>query len=109
MVPSALVALDESDGTPSALLNDTADIQRLIANRHGVQRERLGWTSDMLAREQSLLLDEVKRVMHRCFGDAPGAPQFEEAIGIISRYLEQAGDTSRRALERAMRQASVAK
>jgi PAS domain S-box-containing protein len=104
-ISSALITLDEADGAPSALLHDCADIQRLIADRHGLQRARLGWTVEALQRECTILHDEVHRAMHRCFHDPASAPQFEEAMAVIKRYLEQALETSRRALQRATRQA----
>jgi PAS domain S-box-containing protein len=107
-IGAALVALDESEGSLSSLLHDTAAIQRFIADRHGLQRARLGWTSAAMDRESAILLEEVRRAMCRCFPDDKHAPQFDEAMGVICRYLEQAGDISRRALERAARQSKRA-
>jgi hypothetical protein len=104
-ISSALVALDESDGALSSLLHDSADIQRFVADRHGLQRARLGWTAEALARESAILREELLRAMKRCFSAPSQAAQFEEAMGVITRYLEQSAETSRRALERAARQA----
>ena len=103
-VASALITLDESRGAPSALLLDSADIQRFVADRHGLQRARLGWTTDALAREYTLLGAEIERSVRRCFTDPKCAQQVDEALGVIGRYLEQAAETSRRALERMMHQ-----
>jgi signal transduction histidine kinase len=103
-VAAALVALDESGGAPSTLLTDSADIQRFIADRHGQQRARLGWTVEALARESAILHDEVERGVCRCFQDPKYEVQREEALGVIRRYLEQAAETSRRALARAAHQ-----
>ncbi len=100
-ISAALVTLDETEGTPSSLLLDTADIQRFIADRHGLQRARLGWTPEALARECAILQDEVERTIRRCFSDRKHAPQRDEALGVIRRFLEQACETSRRALDRA--------
>ena len=44
------LALDESHGRPSPLLADGTEIQRLVAERHGAQRARLGWSRDDLSR-----------------------------------------------------------
>ena len=55
--------LDERGATRVPLLADSAAIQRLIAERHGAQRHRLGWTEDELRREHALLLAEVERVV----------------------------------------------
>jgi hypothetical protein len=99
-VASALITLDESRGAPSSLLLDSADIQRFIADRHGLQRARLGWTVDALVREAEILRLEVERSVRRCFSDPKFAPQVDEALGVIHRYVEQALETSRRALDR---------
>ena len=100
-IASALITLDESRGAPSSLLLDSADIQRFVADRHGLQRARLGWTVEALAREAEILDAEIERSVRRCFSDPKFAPQVDEALGVIRRYLEQGLETSRRALERA--------
>ena len=103
-VASALITLDESKGVPSTLLLDSADIQRFVADRHGLQRARLGWTPEALAREYDLLRAEIERSVRRCFSDPKCVPQVDEALGVIRRYLEQGAETSRRALERTLHQ-----
>jgi hypothetical protein len=100
-VASALITLDESRGAPSSLLLDSADIQRFIADRHGLQRARLGWTVEALVREMEILRVEIERSVRRCFSDPKFAPQVDEALGVIRRYIEQGLETSRRALDRA--------
>jgi signal transduction histidine kinase len=100
-IATALVTLEDSEGAPTMLLADTADLQRFIADRHGSQRARLGWSVEALARENVLLQEEVERTIRRCFSDPSCAAQAEEAIGVARRYLEQGAETSRRALERA--------
>jgi len=100
-IAAALVTLEDSEGAPTMLLADTADLQRFIADRHGTQRARLGWTIDALAREHAVLQEEVERSIRSCFSDPSCATQVEEAIGVTRRYLEQGAQTSRRALERA--------
>ena len=99
-IASALITLDESRGAPSSLLLDSADIQRFVADRHGLQRARLGWSAEALAREAEVLRAEVERSVRRCFSDPKFAPQVEEALGVMRRYLEQGAETSRRALDR---------
>ena len=106
-IASALIALDESGGAPSPLLRDTTDIQRLIADRHGLQRAALGWSADALACEAVVLHDEVSRAMRRCVSSGGDDPRFAEAMGVIERYLEQAAETTRRSHTRATRRASA--
>jgi hypothetical protein len=99
-VASALITLDDSRGAPSSLLLDSADIQRFVADRHGLQRARLGWSVEALVREHEVLRGEVERALRRCFSDPSCNGQVEEALGVTRRYLEQSLETSRRALER---------
>ena len=98
------VSLDESRGSPSALLHDSADIQRFLADRHGLQRSRLGWSTAALVRENEILLAEIERAIHRCMTDPACAPQVDEALIVIRRLLEQGTEISRRALERSAHQ-----
>jgi len=55
--------LDERGSSRAPLIIDGAAIQRLIAERHGAQRQRLGWTEDELRREHATLIAEVERVV----------------------------------------------
>jgi hypothetical protein len=54
--------LDERGATRLPLLVDGTAIQHLIAERHGAQRRRLGWTEEELRREHAILMAEVERV-----------------------------------------------
>lgn len=103
-IATALITLDESHGAPSALLHDSADIQRFLADRHGLQRSRLGWSTAALVRENEVLLEEIERAIRRCMTDPKCAPQVEEALIVIRRLLEQGTEISRRALERSAHQ-----
>ncbi len=102
-IASALVTLDESGGTPSALLADSADLHRLIADRHGAQRARLGWTTEALRRESEILTEEVESMIRHCFPAPSMGSPVSDAIEVTRRYLEQAALASRRALERTLR------
>jgi signal transduction histidine kinase len=55
--------LDERGTRAAPLIVDGAAIQQLIAERHGAQRQRLGWTEEELRREHATLLSEVERVV----------------------------------------------
>ena len=106
-IAAALVTLEDTGGAPTMLLNDAADLQRFIADRHGVQRARLGWTTDALARQHAILRDEADGAIRRHLPDPDAAGAVEEALGIVHRYLELAGETSRRGLERELQRAET--
>src|SRR3712207_8720142 len=66
---------------PTPLMQDGIEIQRLIAERHGAQRARLGWTEETLRRECEILSEEVERALRHRLGDAGG--RIDEAIAVI--------------------------
>ena len=106
-IASALIIIEESEGGPSSLLADATDIQRYVAERHGAQRARLGWTLEALAREYDILRDELERMVHRCFlGESGG--RIDESLTVMRRQLEQSAATSARSLERALHDGATA-
>jgi signal transduction histidine kinase len=98
-IAGALVILEDAHGEPSPLLADAAEIQRFIAERHGMQRARLGWTLEGLMREFEIVREEIEFAVERAF-PGEGAGRVGEAIAIVQRQLEQARESSCRALER---------
>jgi signal transduction histidine kinase len=92
-------AIEEARGEPSRLLTDGAEIQTIVAERHGSQRARMGWTPTALAREWEILTEEMERIIRR---GAKGIPEsvMSEAMGILGRFLEGARESSARALLR---------
>jgi signal transduction histidine kinase len=99
-VSSILIALDESHGRPSSLLADGTEIQRLVAERHGAQRARLGWTRDDLNSEWQILREEIERVIKQRIRGA-NSQAAREAMTVLRRFVEQGEELSCRALMRA--------
>ena len=104
-IAGALVILEDVHGEPSPLLVDAAEIQRFVAERHGVQRARLGWTLEALTREFAIIKEEIEYAVDRAF-PGEGAGRVSEAIALIDRQLEQAREASTRALERTLQDAT---
>jgi signal transduction histidine kinase len=97
-VAESLIVLEDSGGHPSPLMQDGVEIQRLIAERHGAQRARLGWSEATLKRECDILCEEVERAIRHRLGDAGG--RLDEAITVIRRQLDEATRIGIRALQR---------
>jgi len=94
-----LVIIEESRGEPSSIIADGTAIRRMISDRHGVQRARLGWTVDALRREHALLRAEVEGAIQRRFlGEREG--RIAEAIRVIDQLVMDAEACAVRALER---------
>jgi hypothetical protein len=98
-VAESLIALEDSGGLPTPLMQDGVEIQRLIAERHGIQRARLGWTDETLRRECGILAEEVERALRHRLGEAGG--RIDEAIAVIRRQLDAAARIGVQALQRA--------
>jgi len=95
-----LIAIEESAGQPSGLFGDGSDIQRLVAERHGAQRSRLGWSPEDVRKEYALLRYELARVIHRRARAIPDAA-VDEGLVILSRVLDQGEEASLRGFWRA--------
>ena len=95
-----LITIEEGGGQPSALIADGAEIQRIVAEKHGVQRARLGWSEDDVRREYKILCDELGRTIRRRARAIPDSA-VDDGLAILSRVLEQAEESSLRGLHRA--------
>jgi signal transduction histidine kinase len=95
-VGGALMVMEESKGS-SATLADAVEIQRLISERHGAQRQRLGWSEAALRREFMIVREELERVVRNAseFGDPLPV---EDGTAVIGRFLDQAEYIAVRAL-----------
>ena len=100
-IASMLGAIEDARGQPSRLVVEGAEIQSHIAERHGMQGGRLGWTAQTLHREWQILSDEIERGIRRVGGIVPDSV-ITEALIIVGRVLEQAEECSIRALERSV-------
>lgn len=94
---SALVLMEESRGSASGTLADAVEIQRLIAERHGAQRQRLGWSEAVLRREFMIVREEIEHAIRKAsqFGDPL---PLDDGIGVLGRFLDQAEYVAVRAL-----------
>ncbi|HEX8432694.1 MAG TPA: ATP-binding protein, partial [Longimicrobium sp.] len=90
-IAQALMILEEK-GSQSDLMRDGSELQRLVSERHGEQRARLGWTEDDLRREYQILRDEVLASARRALEPGDGAA--DETIQAIQRMLGRAAEIS---------------
>ena len=64
LLASQLTILGETCGRDPELLADGGHLQRLVAELHGTQRHRLGWSEADIERETTLLVAEVERAIN---------------------------------------------
>jgi hypothetical protein len=63
LVASQLMIIGEMRGEGPELLGDGAQVQRVMAELHGAQRYRLGWSEADIEREGQLLIAETQRAL----------------------------------------------
>ena len=97
-----LVILEESPGDAADLMQDGSAIQRTIADRHGIQRHRLGWTEEGLREDYRVLMEEVEACTAESARDVPGADP-ELALSLLRSFMQQALNISVRAFRIARR------
>jgi PAS domain S-box-containing protein len=85
-IAQSLVILGQTGGEPE-LLRDGSEIQRLIAERHGRQRARFGWTEEALRHEFQIVAEEMEAAMGAA---APAATEHEAARQVLRRLLKKA-------------------
>jgi hypothetical protein len=81
-------------------MRDGTEIRRLISERHGVQRYRLGWSEEALVREFALLRERIDAVLA-----ARGLPAalMPHARTILAGATRQAEEISLRSFRSASR------
>jgi PAS domain S-box-containing protein len=77
------------------VMEDDSEIQRVLADLHGRQRSRLGWTVAALAAEWEVLGEEIEATIRRA---VPLADEAQGARELMGTLLKRAERVSRRAL-----------
>ena len=94
----SIVVLEKSEGLKNAdesdLLKDGSQIQRLIAELHGRQRHRIGWTEEALHREYEIFDEEVAVLVKRHAPTAGAAQGVEWALNNLRHLVSRAHDIS---------------
>jgi PAS domain S-box-containing protein len=92
----ALRTIGGAGADASQLMRDGNEILRTLAERHGAQRLRIGWTESDMEREMALLGEETRSALHRAATPALSA-SLDRVCSLVSRFFDQALRTSRRA------------
>ncbi len=83
-----------SDREESLLMRDGTHIQRLIAELHGQQRYRMGWTAEALRREYEILDEEMAALVKKYASTAEAAAGLDWALDNLRHMLKHAHDVS---------------
>jgi PAS domain S-box-containing protein len=97
-IVQSLVVVEEAEGEASAIMRDGSVLRRVISERHGAQRRRLGWTEKDLEREFDMLRAAVFAALRRVSrqdGEG-GALERKAAQGLLDKLLRSAEEISLR-------------
>jgi PAS domain S-box-containing protein len=84
-------SLMHGTGEPTPDVRDGTVIQRVVAERHGAQRARLGWGESELRREFAILREEVAAAIRRRAETEPLGPTREARLREAHQALELLG------------------
>jgi hypothetical protein len=85
----SLVAAGAADGDPVTLLRDGTAIQRFVADLHGAQRHRLGFTAAAVRREFEILRIVISATLSQEL-NLEGRSSLTRAVDTIHRMLAEA-------------------
>jgi signal transduction histidine kinase len=81
LLASQLTIIGETKGKDPDLLGDGGHVQRLMAELHGAQRHRLGWSEGDIEREVQILYEEVERAIRAAVDTAATARALQDSGG----------------------------
>jgi hypothetical protein len=111
LLASQLMTIGETHGQAPELLGDGSQVQRVMAELHGGQRLRLGWSEADLEREMPLLTAEVERALRAAVdtaatpADATTSDAMDITGGPVDAATRYAAVVTRHVFERATRTA----
>ncbi len=97
----SLVAIEQSGGSQSELVRDGSAIQRFVAELHGQQRHRLGWTEAHVARDYEHMADAAEAIVRRRTEKAAASGDVENGVRVLRQLISIAASASRRAYRHA--------
>jgi PAS domain S-box-containing protein len=83
----ALTILDTTGGAP-LMMRDGENIQRTLAQLHGLQRARLGFGVDEIRREYAILLEEMEALLRTALPARTSADP-EPILGMVRRMMDR--------------------
>jgi len=98
-IVQALVAVEDAQGGPSNVMRDGSVLRRIISERHGAQRHRLGWSEAELRIEFEILKNAVDDAARKVGGgesDRQTKSALQAARVVLGRLLETAEEISLR-------------
>jgi hypothetical protein len=100
----SLITLEAVTGDLSELMRDGSEIQRVICERHGAQRHRLGWGEMAVSREFRVVEEVIEETL-----TSRGVPAevSVKSRSILAGLVRQADETSLRGLRQAARMEPV--
>ena len=96
----ALAVIGTAEGEPQQIMRDSAEIQLLIANRHGALRQRGGWTEEEIEREYDLLAETIEETVRAAEGAEATPETLAAGMLLVRRFIDRAREEGHRAYRR---------
>lgn len=98
-VAQSLIIVGEAEEDAALLLRDATEIQRTIAERHGLRRRRQRWSEANIQRDFAVMREEVERAVRARI--PASSSDTEQALTVVKRLIENAETISLRSWRRA--------
>jgi PAS domain S-box-containing protein len=106
----SVVIVEEAEGKASGMMRDGSVLRKIVSERHGAQRKRVGWTEVELRREfeiiRATVVSALKRVA-RHSADSEVQEQRGAAQGLLAKLLAKLLDGAEQASLRGYRLAAL--
>lgn len=96
----ALLIQAENPVPASRLMQDGTEIQHVVAERHGRQRQQLGWEEEALRREYAILGEVLEEAIRATGAEGAAVAAATELVGALLAYAERTSTWSFRAVIR---------
>lgn len=95
----SLVIVEEAQGKASGVMRDGSVLRKVVSERHGAQRKRLGWTEDDLRREFEIVRSTVLTALRRVARHSEEVAELDQrraAQALLAKLLDGAEQASLR-------------
>ena len=99
ILSETLMSRAEQTPVTARAVEEGLGMLRLLADRHGRQRARMGWSALGVEREYRILQDEIERALEERAAHVP-RESIEEARAVVQRLVLEAQSRSKKALGR---------
>ena len=96
---SLIIIEEASEEEAASLVRDGSEIQRIVAQRHGVRRYAQGWKEESVRRDYAIMHEEIERAVRRRLRTRHR--DGTEALDVLMQLVERSAEISLSAFQQA--------